>query len=118
MTSIDVYLANIESSKRKQLERIRAIAKKVVPQATETISYGMPTLQYIGKSFLGFNAHKNHLGIYPFGGEEIKMFQKEIASLGFTSSKGAIQVPYANPMPEDVLKEIIIHRIQRIEGEK
>ena len=112
MTAIDDYLTNIEPAKRKQLERIRKIAKRVVPDSTETISYGMPTLQYKGKSFLGFDAHANHIGIYPFGGEEITVYKDKLKDFGL--SKGAIRVPLDKPFPEELLKEIIQHRIKRI----
>ena len=92
MSVIDDYLTKIEPEKRQQLERIRQIAKKIVPEASEKISYCMPTLQYRGKSFLGFDAHVNHLGIYPFGGEEIEKFKLLHKDYGL--SKGAIRVPY------------------------
>jgi uncharacterized protein YdhG (YjbR/CyaY superfamily) len=114
MTVIDDYLQKIETSKRQQLERIRKIAKHVVPDATETIAYGMPTMQFKGKSFLGFNALKNHMGIYPFGGEEISVFKNKLKELGYECSTGAIRVPYNKEIPETLLKEIIIHRITRI----
>ncbi len=112
MTGIDDYLNKIEPIKRKQLERIRQIAKQVVPDATEVLSYGMPTLQYKGKSFLGFNAHANHIGIYPYGGEEIELFKDKLTS--FALSSGAIRVPYGTSFPESLLKEIIRHRVNRI----
>jgi uncharacterized protein YdhG (YjbR/CyaY superfamily) len=112
MTVIDDYLQNIEPTKQVALERIRKIAKEVAPTATETISYGMPTLQYNGKSFLGFDAHKNHIGIYPFGGEEIEVFKDKLKD--FICTKGAIQIPFDKPFPETLLKKIITHRIKRM----
>ena len=105
MSVIDDYLNKIDSSKRKPLERILHIAKFVVPNATETISYGMPTLQYKGKSFLGFDAHTNHLGIYPFGSEEIEVFKSDLKEYGLT--KGAIQVSYTKSFPKNLLVKII-----------
>lgn len=114
MTVIDEYLKKLEPSKRQELERIRKIAKELVPDAKEVISYGMPTLQYKGKSFLGFNIHTNHLGIYPYGGEEIAVFKDRLAQLNYEFSSGAIRVSFDNPIPEDLLKAIIRHRIKRI----
>ena len=112
MTIIDDYLKKIEPAKKEQLERIRGIAKQVVPDARDVISYGMPTLQYKGKSFLGFDAHTNHIGIYPYGGEEIEVFKNKLKV--FELTKGTIRVPYNNPISEDLLKEIIKHRVKRI----
>lgn len=112
MTVIDEYLQKIEPEKRKELERIREIAKEVVPNAEEVIGYGMPTLKYKGKAFLGFNVHKNHIGIYPYGGEPIEALKDKLSS--YEHSSGAIRVPYDKPFPEDLLKEIIRYRISKI----
>ena len=114
MSVIDDFLKNIEPAKRKELVRIRSIALKVIPLAQDAISYGMPTLKYKGVSFLGFNAHVNHIGIYPYGGEEIETFTDKLKELHYGFSKGAIQVPLDRPIPENLLTEIIKHRIGRI----
>src|SRR6516164_1718117 len=87
MTVIDDYLTKVELSKRQELERIRALAKKIVPDAEEAMSYGMPTLTYQGKPFLGFNAHKHHLGIYPYSGQVIEELKDQLHE--YSVSKGA-----------------------------
>jgi len=69
MTVIDDYLTTVEPAKRQALERIRALAKQAVPSAEEALVYGMPTLTYQGKPFLGFDAHQKHIGIYPYSGQ-------------------------------------------------
>ena len=112
MTVIDEYLKKIDPEKRKHLERIREIARKVVPDAGEKIGYGMPTMTYKGKPFLGYNIHKNHIGIYPYGAEEITVFQNRLSGLGYSS--GAIRVPFDHPIDEKLLTDIISHRIKRI----
>ena len=114
MSVIDDYVKKLEPEKRSQLERIRQIALQTVPGATEVISYGMPTLQYKGKSFLGFNAHVNHIGIYPYGGEEIEKFKDKLNELRYGFSSGAIRVPFDNQIPEDLLREIVLDRVKRI----
>jgi uncharacterized protein YdhG (YjbR/CyaY superfamily) len=114
MSVIDEYLQKIDEPSKLELERIRGIAKKVVPDADEVISYGMPTLKYKNKSFLGFDLHTNHIGIYPYGGEEIEVFKKELSELNYSFSFGAIRIPFNKPIPETLLKKIIQHRIERI----
>ncbi len=112
MTVIDDYIKNFDPSKKQELERIRKIALEVVPDAQEVISYAMPALTYKGKAFLGFYVHKNHISIYPYGGEEIEKLQDKLAI--YKTSKGAIQVPFDKPISQDLLKEIIQLRIKRI----
>ena len=112
MTVIDKYLQKLEPEKREQLERIRSLAKQMVPEATEAIMYNMPTLKYLGKPFLGFNVHKNHIGIYPFSGEVVEKLKDRLTPYSFT--KGAIQIPYDSPIPEKMLREIIDCKLEMI----
>lgn len=112
MTAIDDYLTTIEPAKRKELERIRALAKQTVPDAEEAIVYGMPTLKYQGKSFLGFDAHKQHIGIYPYSGQVIETLKDQLH--GYSFSKGAIRVQLDRPISEEMLKQIIHLRLKQI----
>src|SRR5690348_16536106 len=112
MTVIDDYLTTVEPSKRQELERIRALARQTVPDAEEAIVYGMPTLKYQGKPFLGFDAHKQHIGIYPYSGQVIETLKDQLHDYSF--SKGAIRIPLDRPIPEEKLKQIIHLRLQQI----
>jgi len=112
MTLIDDYLTNVETSKRKELERIRTLAKKAVPSAEEAVVYGMPTLKYKGKPFLGFDAHKNHIGIYPYSSQVIETLKDQLHD--YELSKGAIRVPLDHPISEDILQQIIHQRLKQI----
>ena len=115
MNPIDDYLKTIEPSKRKQLQRIRMLAKEIVPSAEETISYGMPALTYEGKAFLGFDAHADHIGIYPHSGRVIPQLKDELRT--YTVSKGAIRVPLDRPISKRLLKLVITCRLKAIRAE-
>ncbi len=112
MTVIDDYLQKVEKPKREALERIRALAKRLVPEATETIYYAMSTLKYQGKPFLGFDARKHHIGLYPYSGEVIAKLKDELHE--YTTTKGAIHIPLDRPIPEALLKRIIDCRLELI----
>ena len=112
MTVIDDYLTTVEPVKRKELERIRALAIKIVPGAEEAIVYGMPTLKYQGKPFLGFDAHTHYIGIYPYSGQVIETLADQLHDYRF--SKGAIRVPLDHPISEEMLKQIIHLRLSQI----
>ena len=114
MTVIDDYLTEVEPSKRKELERIRTLAKQFVPGAEEAIVYGMPTLKYHGKPFLGFDAHKSHIGIYPYSGQVVETLKDQLNDYGL--SKGAIRVPLDHPISEELLKQIIDLKLKQITG--
>jgi len=112
---IDDYLKNIEPSKRKQLQRICMLAKEIVPSAEETIAYDMPTLKYEGKAFLGFDAHADHIGIYPYSGKVIPSLKDELRT--YSVSKGAIRVPLGRPISKRLLKLVITCRLKAIRAE-
>jgi uncharacterized protein YdhG (YjbR/CyaY superfamily) len=115
MGLIDDYLRKIEPSKRKQLQRIRVLAKEIVPSAQEAISYNMPTLKYEGRSFLGFDAHADHIGIYPFSGRVVPQLKDELRAYAVT--KGAIRIPLDRPISKRLLKLVISCRLKAIRAE-
>lgn len=115
MGLIDDYLKGIEPTKRAQLQRIRVLAREIVPSAQETISYNMPTLTFEGRPFLGFDAHAKHIGIYPFSGHVIPQLREELSAYGV--SRGAIRVPLDSPISKRLLKLVIMCRLKAIRSE-
>jgi uncharacterized protein YdhG (YjbR/CyaY superfamily) len=115
MTLIDDYLKKVEPVKKKELKRIRTLAREIVPGAEEAIVYGMPTLKYQGMPFLGFDAHKNHIGIYPFSGKVIPELKDQMQD--YETTRGAIRVPLDNPMSKSMLRKVINCRLKGIRTE-
>jgi uncharacterized protein YdhG (YjbR/CyaY superfamily) len=76
----------------------------------------MPTLKYKGKPFLGFDAHKSHIGIYPFSGHIIETLKDELRD--YRSTKGAIQVPLDDSIPKTTLRKVINARLKAIRAEE
>lgn len=94
------------------LEQVRATIRQAAPGATEKISYAMPTF-YLHGNLVYFAAYKNHIGFYP-STSGILAFQKEIS--GYKNSKGAVQFPIDQPMPLDLIAEMVKFRaIENVE---
>jgi uncharacterized protein YdhG (YjbR/CyaY superfamily) len=110
MSVIDDYLKNINSVQRSELERIRSIALDSLPGAEELISYGMPTIAYKGKSIIGFDAHKNHIGIYPYSGSVISQI-RELDR--YDKSVGAVREKMDDLMPKELIQKIIYVRLEQ-----
>ncbi len=115
MSVIDEYLTNLNPVQKAGLERIRAIAKRIVPDAEEVIAYRMPVLKYKGAYLIGFAAFKDHLSIFP-GEEPIRILEKKLND--FKLSKGTIQFTPDNPVPEPIIREIIAVSLDRISKAK
>ncbi len=106
--NIDAYIATFPEDIRAKLQELRAFIKKVVPEATETISYQMPTFDLNKKHLVYFAAFKNHLGFYPFP-SGIAAFAEETKD--YVTSKGTIQFPYNEPMPWKLIERILKFRV-------
>lgn len=101
-TTIDEYIAAFPADVQEILQRVRETVRTAVPQATEAISYGMPTFKLEG-NLVHFGAAKNHLGFYP-APSGITAFEAELSS--YKSSKGAVQFPYNQPIPYELIGKI------------
>ncbi|HSW37711.1 MAG TPA: DUF1801 domain-containing protein [Candidatus Saccharimonadales bacterium] len=109
MSVIDDYLKEVEPAQRAELERIRQIVRKLVPEAEEVISYGMPAFKYKNKYFIFFAAFKNHMSVFP--GAPVKLKDK---LKGYKLRKGTIQFTLDNPLPEALIKELVQSRLDDI----
>jgi uncharacterized protein YdhG (YjbR/CyaY superfamily) len=107
---IDDYIARFPLDTQEVLEQIRVTIKKVVPEAEETISYGIPTFNLNGTYLIYFAAYKNHIGLYPVP-SAIEKVDKDFASYK-TSGKGTIQFPLNKPMPYDLIRRIVAFCVQ------
>jgi len=112
--SIDDYIAGQSDDIKPILEKTRAVIREAAPDATEKISWQMPTY-WQGENLIHFCAHKNHLGIHPGLVERIP-FQDRLA--GYKTSKGAIQFPYNKPIDYELIGDIAKWRVSCVENDE
>ena len=106
--TVDEYLAAVPSKDRAALERIRTAVKSLVPDAREKIAYGIPTFTYHG-NLVHFGVAKKHLSFYPGSRAVMKRFASELED--FETSAGAtIRFQLDKPIPQGLLKKIILAR--------
>lgn len=103
--TIDEYISQQPMVKQEGLKRLREIIKNALPTATETISYQMPAFK-TEKVIVWFAAYKNHYGFYPYP-KTIVAFENQLT--GYKTSKGAIQFPIDEPLPEDLIRKMILY---------
>ncbi|WP_125588492.1 iron chaperone [Companilactobacillus jidongensis] len=106
MTVIEDYIKTAPKAQQSKLNEMYRILKKELPDATEKIAYGMPTF-YLDENIVHFAAFKNHLGFYPTPSPIVK-FADELKK--YKTSKGAIQFPYEESLPEELIKRIVEFR--------
>ena len=114
--TVEDYLSNVPEPARSALNKLRAIIRSVVPpQATEAISYGMPSFYYKG-SLVWYAAFAKHCSLFPKGPDLIEKFKEELK--GYKTAKGTIQFTVDKPLPAALVKKIIKARIAANELKK
>lgn len=106
--TIDEYIAQFPVEIQEKLTTLHKFIKECAPEAKEKISWAMPTFDLYG-NLIHFAAFKNHIGIYP-GENGVAMFLDKLTE--YKTTKGAIQIPSNQPLPLDLIKEIIMFRIK------
>lgn len=107
-TVIDVYISKYPEEIQKMLQELRLVIQESAPEATEKISYQMPTY-YLNGNLVHFAVNKNHIGFYP-APSGIEAFEEALKPYKY--SKGAIQFPFDKPIPYDLIRRIVKHRVE------
>ncbi|WP_421824078.1 iron chaperone [Flagellimonas oceanensis] len=109
MNEIEQYISRFPEEVQQLLQKIRTNIKETAPMATEEIVYGMPGYKTNGKPLVYFAGYKNHIGFYatPSGHEA---FQKELSK--YKQGKGSVQFPLNQPIPFDLIEQIVRFRVE------
>ena len=102
--TVEEYILAQDEEIRDQLQKVRKVLLGRLPDATEKISWSMPTY-WKEHNIIHFAAQKKHIGLYP-GPEAVEFFSEKLDQAGLKYSKGSIQVPYSNDLPLNLIAEI------------
>ena len=111
-TTIEEYIAEFPPEARKVLEELRALIRATAPEATEKMSYAIPTF-FLKKNLVHFAAFEKHIGFYP-GPTGIEAFKQELKP--YKSAKGSVQFPLGRPLPTDLIRRIVEFRVAENTG--
>jgi uncharacterized protein YdhG (YjbR/CyaY superfamily) len=109
IASVDAYIGTFPPDIQDILQQVRRLILDAAPAAKEEISYGMPAYKLNGP-LVYFGAAKKHVGFYPTA-SGITAFRSQFEAAGLKYSKGAVQFPYDSPLPEDLIRAIVAHRV-------
>ena len=112
LTVIDDYLKKVPPGQRRMLEELRQEMRKLLPDAEEAISYGLPCFKVPGGVVGGFAANKNFYSYYPFSGTTLGALQADLS--GYSQTLSALHFTDENPLTKKVIKLLIAHRLQQI----
>lgn len=110
--AVDEYIARFPDDIQHLLTHIRKTIREAAPDATETISYGIPTFDLFGKHMIHYAGFQKHISIFPTG-SGVAAFADKLKP--YTVSKGTIQFPLTAPIPYALIKEIAAFRIKELQ---
>ena len=102
--TIDAYIDSFPPQVQAILEQVRAVILTAVPEATETISYNIPTFDLHGQHLIFFAGWKDAISIYPLPAGDAS-FEERIAP--YRKEKSTARFPLARPFPYDLVGEIV-----------
>ncbi|MCY3412800.1 MAG: DUF1801 domain-containing protein [Candidatus Heimdallarchaeota archaeon] len=108
MNEIDEYIIGFPADVQIKLKTIRKLIRECVPDAVEAFKYKMPTF-VLKRNLVHFAAFKNHIGFYPTP-SGIENFADELSQ--YKTSKGAIQFPLDQPLPLNLIRNIVLFRVK------
>ncbi|HSK33971.1 MAG TPA: DUF1801 domain-containing protein [Propionicimonas sp.] len=109
-------IASTDGETRVVLEEVLDRALDLVPEAVEDLSYGTPALRYRGSPLIGGKVSARHLSLYPFSPDVVAAVSSRLR--GYSVSKGTIRFSAEQPLPTDVLDDIVELRRAEIDAAK
>ena len=104
-TSVEDYLAALPEAPRAALEKLRKTIKTAAPEATETISYQMPTFKLQGRFLVSYAAFKDHCSLFPASEKVMEAYGEELKP--YFSGKGTIRFTVDEPLPAALVKKMV-----------
>ena len=104
--TIDDYLSALPAERRSALAALRDQIRAAAPEASEAISYGLPTFKLNG-NLVHFGAAAKHCAFYP--GAVVQDFADRLK--GFETAKGTIRFQPEAPLPPELVADIVRRRV-------
>jgi uncharacterized protein YdhG (YjbR/CyaY superfamily) len=115
-SSIDEYIGGFPPETRRLLEEWQAITRDTVPEATERISYRMPTFDLRGRPLVYFAGFQSHVSLYPVIGAVADALEEELRP--YKSGKGTVRFELDRPLPAGLIRRIVELRAAEIESRR
>jgi uncharacterized protein YdhG (YjbR/CyaY superfamily) len=110
-SSVDDYFAQLDDVQRPHLESLRKLSVEVAPDAREELKWNLPV--YVrGKNtnlwmLQNFKYHCSLRFNPPFFSTQ----RAAVEAAGYESGEGFIKLPYARPLPTELLKDLMRARL-------
>jgi uncharacterized protein YdhG (YjbR/CyaY superfamily) len=101
--TVQTYLESFPEPVRSTLAELRDAVLAVAPGATESISYGMPTVLLNGRLLVYFAGWKKHVALYSV---VVLTPELEAELRPFRTEKDTVRFPAGEPVPADLVGRV------------
>jgi uncharacterized protein YdhG (YjbR/CyaY superfamily) len=102
--TVDDYLAALPEDVRAALASLRMTIRAAAPQATEVISYQIPTFRLNGH-LVGFAALENHCTFHVMSPAVLRAHAAELVN--YKTGKASIRFTADRPLPAALVKKLV-----------
>ena len=110
--TVDDYLEAAPEPHRSTLTQLRVMLREFLPEAEESISYGVPAFKVGGKAVAGYAYFKHHCSYFPHSGSVLPVLGDELT--GYRWSKGTLQYPVDQPLPGELVRRLVEVRLEQL----
>jgi uncharacterized protein YdhG (YjbR/CyaY superfamily) len=110
-SDVDAYIRAFPPDVQVLLSQVRQTILDHAPEATETIAYAMPAYRLYKKPLVYFAGFARHIGLYatPSGHTA---FAERLSQ--YKQGKGSVQFPLNQPLPLDLIADIVAFRVLEV----
>jgi uncharacterized protein YdhG (YjbR/CyaY superfamily) len=109
--NVDEYILLFPKEVQVKLIEIRTCILKNEPEASESISYGMPAYKLYAKPLVYFAGYSNHIGFYATPNAHLS-FANELSH--YKQGKGSVQFPLSNELPIKLIERMVKFKADEI----
>lgn len=118
ISSFEEYLKDQPEQTKVYLKQLREYILEAAPDADEKINYNIPAFSLIkgGKrdKQIMIAGYKKHVGFYPTP-DVMDAFWDKLE--GYKKAKGSVQFPLDQPLPKQLIIEMVEYRKQQLNNE-
>ena len=107
---VDEYLRSVPDDQRALLDDLRDTIRSVIPDATETITYRMPTFKVAGRAVVAYAAFRDHCSLFPMGLKVLGDNRRAVEP--YLSGKSTLRFTADRPLPKGLVKAIVRGRLE------
>ncbi len=110
--TVDEYLEGAPEPHRSTLRELRSALRGLLPDAEESMSYGVPAFKIAGKAVAGYAHYKKHCSYFPHSGSVLPLLADDLESYDW--SRGTLRMPIDHPIPTSLIARLVEIRMTQL----